>query len=237
MSVNPDDMNMASGVATEFVDLEHQVIRQKLNALSTEDVSADVGPGDVGAEFAPGERQLDREEIAQLVYYRRIGSINFLQTSGAGDEAADQFAIVDASIGINGDLFREVTTQAAFDIAGQPDLELFVDTGGEIGLIDNYQLYAQPQVGDFRGDVNQVAAGGGIAQNEEYHIDFYNWPTGGPIVDSFDTITAGFGFGADTVAGGSQNPIEVQVELRYDLWWDVAEQGRSTNPFGRPSTR
>ena len=59
MSVNPDDMGMASGVATEFVDLEHQVIRQKVNSLDsgqTDDpATIEVLPGNPAAEFEPGE--------------------------------------------------------------------------------------------------------------------------------------------------------------------------------------
>jgi hypothetical protein len=226
MSVNPDDMNMASGVANEFVDLEHQVIRQKLNAKSGSG-SLDVLPGNPAAEFEPGERQLDREEIAQLVVYRRSATINWLQTGGNTAEDRDFFAIVDASVGINGDLFRPVTTQEQFDVPGQPEFDFFVDTGGEIGLIDNYQIFAQP---------NSASAGmSGIAQRADLNVNFYDYPTGGPIVDSFDTITCGFGAGIEDAQAGTD--IECQFELRYDFWWDVAEQGRSTNPFGRPSTR
>jgi hypothetical protein len=227
MSVNPD--GMASGMANEFVDLEHQVIRQKVNALSGEG-SVEVLPGNPAAEFDPGERQLDREEVAQLVVYRRSATINYLQVAEADAPATDLFAIVDASVGINGDLFRPVTTQEEFDIAGQPDVELFVDTGGEIGLLDNYQLYAQP----YTKEVDVGISGGGIAQRADLTVNFYDYPTGGPIVDSFDTITCGFGAGFDA---GQDLDVELQFELRYDFWWDVAEQGRSTNPFGRPSTR
>jgi hypothetical protein len=226
MSVNPD--GMASGMANEFVDLEHQVIRQKVNGLGGQG-TVEVLPGNPAAEFDPGERKLDREEVAQLVVYRRSATINWLQTGG-GDiaEGADNFAIVDASVGINGDLFRPVTTQEEFDVAGQPDVDLFVDTGGEIGLLDNYQVFAQPQVGTG-GNIS----GGGIAQRADLNVNFYDYPTGGPIVDSFDTITCGFGAGFDA----DTEDTELQFELRYDFWWDVAEQGRSTNPFGRPSTR
>jgi hypothetical protein len=228
MSVNPD--GMASGVANEFVDLEHQVIRQKVNSLSG-GATVEVKPGDTGADFEPGERQLDREEIAQLVVYRRSATINWLQSSeSAADNPIDTFAIVDASVGINGDLFRPVTTQEEFDITGAPDTTLFVDTGGEIGLLDNYQIYAQPQIISAS---NSVGAGG-IADRADLTVNFYDYPTGGPIVDSFDTITCGFGAGFDDSAAAD---VEVQFELRYDFWWDVAEQGRSTNPFGRPSTR
>jgi hypothetical protein len=231
MSVNPDGMRGGMGIAEEFVDLEHQVIRQKVNATAAEPV-VEVTPGDNGAEFDPGERQLDREEVAQLVYYRRYATINFLQTAfQSGASEIDRFAIVDASVGINGDLFREVTTQQSFGIAGQPDVDFTVDTGGEIGLLDNYQLYAQPQYAE----AGAGAGAGGLHSIEEFAIPFYDWPTGGPIVDSFDTITCGFAFGADP--GKDLDESEVQLELRYDFWWDVAEQGRSTNPFGRPSTR
>jgi hypothetical protein len=223
MSVNPD--GMASGVANEFVDLEHQVIRQKLRLDG--DADAEVLPGNPAAEFDPGERKLDREEIAQLVYYRRFASINFLEGGKAEGGQVELFGIVDASVGINGDLFRPVTTQETF---GLPDGELLVDKGGEIGLLDNYQVYALPfQSGVGSGGL--IAAG--TAQISEHHINFYDWPTGGPIVDSFDTITCGFGAGTVT----NDEESELQVELRYDFWWDVAEQGRSTNPFGRPSTR
>jgi hypothetical protein len=230
MSVNPDDMNMASGVANEFVDLEHQVIRQKVNALSGEG-TVEVLPGNPAAEFDPGERSLDREEIAQLVVYRRSATINWLQVSNAQNVGDDMFAIVDASVGINGDLFRPVTTQESFAITGQPDAELLVDTGGEIGLLDNYQLFAQPQINN----AGDGGIGGGIAQRADLTVNFFEYPTGGPIVDSFDTITCGFGAGFDD--GIANTDVELQFELRYDFWWDVAEQGRSTNPFGRPSTR
>jgi len=228
MSVNPD-MSATMGVAEEYVDLEHQVIRQKAN-LNDGEGSFEVLPGSPGAEFDPGERQLDREEVAQLVYYRRYASINFLQNDGSaagGGSAEDRFAIVDASVGINGDLFRPVTTQESLSIPGQANSEFLVDTGGEIGLLDNYQIFAEPS------NIRSGSAGtgaGGQHSIEEFAIDFYNWPTGGPIVDSFDTITCGFGAGYSTDA-------DLQFELRYDFWWDVAEQGRSTNPFGRPSTR
>ena len=226
MSVNPDGMN--SGMANEFVDLEHQVIRQKVNNLTGEG-SFEVLPGNPAAEFDPGERQLDREEVAQLVVYRRSATINFLQVGTGSNIGDDAFAIVDASVGINGDLFRPVTTQEEFDVPGQPDTNFFVDTGGEIGLLDNYQIYAQPsQEGSANG------GGGGIAQRADLNVNFYDYPTGGPIVDSFDTITCGFGAGVQDSSGVD---VELQFELRYDFWWDVAEQGRSTNPFGRPSTR
>jgi hypothetical protein len=228
MSVNPDMAD--NGAPMEFVDLEHQVIRQK------SDITDPIGnpaisllPGDPAAEFDPGERQLDREEVAQLVVYRRSATINFLETNsdtGGGGSGSQAFAIVDASVGINGDLFRPVTTQESFQVG--PDNEtVLVDEGGEIGLLDNYQLYAQPQ---------NLASGfgaGGIADRADLTVNFYDYPTGGPIVDSFDTITCGFGAAADL----SGAEAEVQFELRYDFWWDVREQGRSTNPFGRPSTR
>jgi hypothetical protein len=218
------------GVAEEFVDLEHQVIRQKVNATTGEG-AVEVLPGNPAAEFDPGERSLDREEVAQLVVYRRSATINWLDAAGIPEDRGNPFfAIVDASVGINGDLFRPVTTQQEFDVAGQPDVDLFVDTGGEIGLIDNYQIYAQPL---FLSRANNVAAGG-IAQRADLNVNFYDYPTGGPIVDSFDTITCGFAAGFDD---DDDNDAEVQIELRYDFWWDVAEQGRSTNPFGRPSTR
>jgi hypothetical protein len=229
MSVNPD--GMASGVANEFVDLEHQVIRQKVNATTEGAGSVEVLPGNPAAEFEPGERQLDREEIAQLVVYRRSATINWLQDStSVSTSENDHFAIVDASVGINGDLFRPVTTQEEFDVAGEPNIDLFVDTGGEIGLLDNYQIYAQPLITEL----NSGVGAGSTADRADLTVNFYDYPTGGPIVDSFDTITCGFGAGFDN--GGSE-PTELQFELRYDFWWDVAEQGRSTNPFGRPSTR
>jgi hypothetical protein len=230
MSVNPDDMGMASGLAEEYVDLEHQVIRQKVDVDTTGDPDSNVAfellPGDPGAEFEPGERQLDREEVAQLVYYRRYATVNFLTTADAIDRFEDAFAIVDASVGINGDLFREVTTQSS--VTSDPDGQnILIDQGGEIGLLDNYQIYASPQIqSDAVG-----ALGGSFATVSEHVVDYYNWPTGGPIVDSFDTITCGMG------GAVSSKSTECQVELRYDFYWDVAEQGRSTNPFGRPSTR
>jgi len=215
MSVNPDDMIMASGVANEYVDLEHQVIRQKVETPGGS--SLGLSPGEPGAEFNPGERQLDREEIAQLVYYRRYAYAAF------EDPASEQTgnAVLDASVGINGDLFRETTTQT------NPEPNLTVDEGGEIGLLDTYTIQAEPSAGN----AGAGFAAGGQAMISEFHIDYYDWPTGGPIVDSFDTITCGF---------ASTNFITdspVNFELRYDFYWDVAEQGRSTNPFGRPSTR
>jgi len=222
MSVNPDDMDM-SGPPMEYSDLEHQVIRQKIDFLPGDGpASAELLPGQDGAEFDPGERQLDREEVAQLVYYRRYATLNTLTLA----DADDNFAIVDASIGINGDLFRPVTTER--QVVTDPDgIEVQIDSGGEIGLLDNYQIYAYSQ-----SLFASSQAGSGPAHTvSEFHIDYYDWPTGGPIVDSFDTITAGFGAG---IGGDS---MEAQAELRYDLYWDVREQGRSTNPFGRPSTR
>jgi hypothetical protein len=221
MSVNPDGMQGGMGIAEEYVDLEHQVIRQKIDLTSGGSETAEALPGDPFAEFDPGERQLDREEVAQLVYYRRFASVNFLQRSGSGNPGDDQFCIVDASVGINGDLFREVTTQSTFTT--DDGSNIFVDQGGEIGLLDNYTVFASPTYG---GD------SGAVAQYAEFAIDYYDWPTGGPIVDSFDTITCGFGIGKQTPENA-----EAQVELRYDFYWDVAEQGRTTNPFGRPSTR
>jgi len=228
MSVNPNDMDM-TGAPTEFVDLEHQVIRQKSDVPAGE-VAIELLPGDPAAEFDPGERQLDREEVAQLVYYRRYATINWLQTSAAsGNSPADMFGIVDASVGINGDLFRPVTTQEAFQV-GPDNQTVLVDTGGEIGLLDNYQIYSQPSTLES----GTGLSGGGQHDTVEFAIDFYNWPTGGPIVDSFDTITCGFGAGFD---GNDTEGVECQFELRYDFYWDVRDQGRSTNPFGRPSTR
>jgi hypothetical protein len=185
-------------------------------------------PGDPAAEFDPGERSLDREEIAQLVVYRRSATINYLTIDGVSNPPSTEFAIVDASVGINGDLFRPVTTQEEFNTA-DPDVDLFVDTGGEIGLLDNYQIYALPT----SEDVDAAPGTGGIAQRADLEVNYFDYPTGGPIVDSFDSITCGFAFGmTNSIAG-----VECQFELRYDFWWDVAEQGRSTNPFGRPSTR
>jgi hypothetical protein len=220
------------GVAEEFVDLEHQVIRQKSNVTSGgaagDPVAIELLPGNPAAEFDPGERSLDREEIAQLVVYRRSATINWLQNGGNQDIGEDAFAIVDASVGINGDLFRPVTTQESFQV-GPDNQTVTVDTGGEIGLIDNYQIYAQPQLNNTTG-----SGAGGIAQRADLTVNFYDYPTGGPIVDSFDTITCGFGAG---FADSTDSDVECQFELRYDFWWDVAEQGRSTNPFGRPSTR
>jgi hypothetical protein len=107
---------------------------------------------------------------------------------------------------------------------------VLVDTGGEIGLIDNYQIFAQPQALSS----GQGLGAGGIAQRADLNVNFYDYPTGGPIVDSFDTITCGFAAG---ITDSSSADTELQFELRYDFWWDVREQGRSTNPFGRPSTR
>jgi hypothetical protein len=228
MSVNPDGMRVTDGEPVEFVDLEHQVIRQKSNVTSGS-ASIELLPGDPAAEFDPGERSLDREEIAQLVVYRRSATINWLQSGGATSKGDDYFAIVDASVGINGDLFRPVTTQEAFQV-GPDNQTVLVDTGGEIGLLDNYQIFAQPQSNN--GDAGIGA--GGIAQRADLTVNFYDYPTGGPIVDSFDTITCGFGAGFDDASG---DDVECQFELRYDFWWDVREQGRSTNPFGRPSTR
>jgi hypothetical protein len=227
MSVNPD-MSATMGVADEYVDLEHQVIRQKSN-ITSGDATIELLPGDPAAEFEPGERQLDREEIAQLVVYRRSASINWLETSATSVEDVASFGIVDASVGINGDLFRPVTTQESFQV-GPDNQTVTVDTGGEIGLLDNYQIFSQPQIID---QANSQGAGG-LADRADLTINYYDYPTGGPIVDSFDTITCGFGAG---ISAERAVDIECQFELRYDFWWDVAEQGRSTNPFGRPSTR
>jgi hypothetical protein len=229
MSVNPDGMNARSGVAEEFVDLEHQVIRQKSNVTSG-DAAIELLPGNPAAEFDPGERSLDREEIAQLVVYRRSATINWLQSkSSTTNVPTDYFAIVDASVGINGDLFRPVTTQEAFQV-GPDNQTVLVDTGGEIGLLDNYQIFASPKVVNS----DTPIGAGGTAQRADLTVNFFEYPTGGPIVDSFDTITCGFGAG---IVEDSEDDVECQFELRYDFWWDVAEQGRSTNPFGRPSTR
>jgi hypothetical protein len=228
MSVNPDGMRVTDGEPVEFVDLEHQVIRQKSNVTSGS-ASIELLPGDPAAEFDPGERSLDREEIAQLVVYRRSATINWIQTTDAPSASQDFFAIVDASVGINGDLFREVTTQQSFQV-GPDNQTVLVDTGGEIGLLDNYQIFAQPQFSE----IGAQLGGGGIAQRADLNVNFYEYPTGGPIVDSFDTITCGFGAGFADSFGAD---VECQFELRYDFWWDVREQGRSTNPFGRPSTR
>jgi hypothetical protein len=231
MSVNPDGMRVTDGEPVEFVDLEHQVIRQKSNVTSGS-ASIELLPGDPAAEFDPGERSLDREEIAQLVVYRRSATINWLQGSlnTVGDD--DIFGIVDASVGINGDLFRPVTTQEAFQV-GPDNQTVLVDSGGEIGLLDNYQIYSQPLVNS----TSQSVGSGGIAQRADLTVNFYDYPTGGPIVDSFDTITCGFGAGFANGAPEGSDDVECQFELRYDFWWDVREQGRSTNPFGRPSTR
>jgi len=226
MSVNPD-MSATTGVAEEFVDLEHQVIRQKSDVTSGS-ASIELVPGEPASEFNPGERQLDREEIAQLVVYRRSATINWLQIGGQAAKGEDVFAVVDASVGINGDLFRPVTTQEAYQV-GPDNQTVLVDTGGEIGLLDNYQIYAQPQA-----SAANTGGAGGLADRADLTVNFYDYPTGGPIVDSFDTITCGFSAG---VNDGTADNIECQFELRYDFWWDVAEQGRSTNPFGRPSTR
>jgi hypothetical protein len=224
MSVNPD--MAGNGEPIEFVDLEHQVIRQKADVESGS-AAIELLPGDPAAEFDPGERQLDREEIAQLVVYRRSATINWLDRGSNGAGGVNTFAIVDASVGINGDLFRPVTTQESFQV-GPDNQTVLVDTGGEIGLLDNYQIYAQPS--------HQIdtAGAGGIAQRADLNVNFFDYPTGGPIVDSFDTITCGFGAG---FTSGTGTDVECQFELRYDFWWDVREQGRSTNPFGRPSTR
>jgi len=224
MSVNPD----MTGEPMEFVDLEHQVIRQKSNVTSGS-ASINLLPGDPAAEFDPGERQLDREEIAQLVVYRRSATINWLDGADAQPAGEPIFAIVDASVGINGDLFREVTTQQSFQV-GPDNQTVLVDTGGEIGLLDNYQIYAQPA----QNEESSGTGAGGIAQRADLNVNFFEYPTGGPIVDSFDTITCGFGAGFTDSTGVD---IECQFELRYDFWWDVREQGRSTNPFGRPTTR
>jgi len=228
MSVNPDGMRVTDGEPVEFVDLEHQVIRQKSNVTSGS-ASIELLPGDPAAEFDPGERSLDREEIAQLLVYRRSATINWLQVGTSLPAAEDNFAIVDASVGINGDLFRPVTTQESFQV-GPDNQTVLVDSGGEIGLLDNYQIFAQPK-GHFESENNGA---GGIAQRADLNVNFFEYPTGGPIVDSFDTITCGFGAG---FSDGTTQDIECQFELRYDFWWDVREQGRSTNPFGRPSTR
>jgi hypothetical protein len=228
MSVNPDGMRVTDGEPVEFVDLEHQVIRQKSNVTSGS-ASIELLPGNPAAEFDPGERSLDREEIAQLVVYRRSATINWLQTGAADVPDIDNFAIVDASVGINGDLFRPVTTQESFQV-GPDNQTVLVDTGGEIGLLDNYQIFAQPQVTKRTDSLGA----GGIAQRADLNVNFFEYPTGGPIVDSFDTITCGFGAG---FVDNEDSDIECQFELRYDFWWDVREQGRSTNPFGRPSTR
>jgi hypothetical protein len=228
MSVNPDGMRVTDGAPQEFVDLEHQVIRQKSNVTSGT-ASIELLPGDPAAEFDPGERSLDREEIAQLVVYRRSATINWIQNTSHTNPSEDDFAIVDASVGINGDLFRPVTTQESFQV-GPDNQTVVVDTGGEIGLLDNYQIYAQAGLLDVGSSVGR----GGIAQRADLTVNFYDYPTGGPIVDSFDTITCGFGAG---FADNTSADVECQFELRYDFWWDVREQGRSTNPFGRPSTR
>jgi hypothetical protein len=232
MSVNPDGMRAGDGAPVEFVDLEHQVIRQKSNVTSGSAV-IELLPGDPAAEFDPGERSLDREEIAQLVVYRRSATVNWLQTDALNqlEGGGDFFGIVDASVGINGDLFREVTTQQSFQV-GPDNQTVLVDTGGEIGLLDNYQIFSQPPA---RFDTSNGGAGlGGIADRADLTVNFFEYPTGGPIVDSFDTITCGFGAGFNHT---TNIDVECQFELRYDFWWDVREQGRSTNPFGRPSTR
>jgi hypothetical protein len=159
------------------------------------------------------------------VYYRRYASITF-----HGENNTDSFPVgiarCDASVGINGDLFRPVTTSE--DFVSDPDsVPVQVDTGGEIGLLDNYQIAASPvNTGIGGGDLTT----GPVFQVAEFDYDFYDWPTGGPIVDSFDTITCGF-------LAGNEAGADCEIELRYDFYWDVAEQGRSTNPFGRPSTR
>jgi hypothetical protein len=215
----------------EFVDLEHQVIRQKSNVTGG-DAAIELLPGDPAAEFDPGERSLDREEVAQLVVYRRSATINWIQSNfDVVGPNTDNFGIVDASVGINGDLFRPVTTQESYQV-GPDNQTVLVDTGGEIGLLDNYQIFAQPQVTD---DGTGTGAGG-IADRADLTVNFFEYPTGGPIVDSFDTITCGFGAGF-TSQESEDEDVECQFELRYDFWWDVREQGRSTNPFGRPSTR
>jgi len=214
MSVNPD-MSATMGVADEFVDLEHQVIRQKLTVGGGEDLG--LSPGEAGAEFDPGERQLDREEVAQLVAYRRYAYAAFEQNGQATDDTG--VAIIDASVGINGDLFREVTTDSI------PEAGIEIDEGGEIGLLDSYTMYTAPPISPSSN------ASPGFSTVTEQWYNFYDWPTGGPIVDSFDTITCGFG------STNFNNTFNATFELRYDFWWDVAEQGRSTNPFGRPSTR
>jgi hypothetical protein len=229
MSVNPD-MSANTGVAEEFVDLEHQVIRQRTNITEAEDdIDIEVLPGSPAAEFDPGERQLDREEIAQLVVYRRSATLNFLDFAGA-EAAARSFALVDASVGINGDLFRPVTTQDSFQV-GPDNQTVTTDTGGEIGLLDNYQVFSHPQIAR----ITEGLGAGGSPDRADLTVNFYDYPTGGPIVDSFDTITCGFSLSTDAV--GIDQDINLQMELRYEFWWDVAEQGRSTNPFGRPSTR
>lgn len=212
MSVGGSGMG---SMAEEYSDLEHQVIRQKVTLPPGADES--LTPGDNGAEFDPGERELDREEVAQLVAYRRYGSINMDPVEGSQINTIDR-ATVDASVGINGDLFREVTTQQNINS------NIDVDSGGEIGLLDNYELTALPTQKDS-GD--GVGAGGHI-ETVEHTIDFYDWPTSGPVVDSFDTITCGFG------AGNRGEESEANFELRYDFWWDVVETGETTSPFGRP---
>jgi hypothetical protein len=223
MSVNPEDMTNAP---MEYVDLEHQVIRQKIDV---EDSGAGTAfealPGQAGAEFDPGERQLDREELARLVYYRSYATAKVLEAGGDPSVGFDYFLIVDASVGINGDLFRPVTNQET--VTTDPDdVPMFVDTGGEIGLLDHYELTAKP------GILSDTSNGGaGFADTREHTIEFYDWPTSGPIVDSFDTITCGFG-GNFAASGGTT--LEGQVELRYDFWWDVRDTGRTTSPFGRP---
>jgi hypothetical protein len=217
MSVNPDGFSGGMGIAEEFVDLEHQVIKQNIDLVAGG--TKELLPGEEGSQFEPGERQLDREEVAQLVLYRRSATVSYQGEIDAGSNYGA--TSVDASMGINSDLFREVTTNVTVDSAYE------FDTGGEIGLLDNYEVNASAPIKDASGGVGAGSTPG----RADLELNYSALPTGGPIVDSFDTITCGFAAQNSAPFGQSR------IELRYDFWWDVAEQGRQTNPFGRPSTR
>lgn len=198
--------------ADTYNDLDHQVIRQRaIIDSSTAGGSLQASVGDPGTKFDPVTVGLERDEFAHMMRYERQSTLFVKNINGNIGSGSAQ---LDADAAINGGTFEQLKTDESFNPdndAGRLEFNDYSDTR----TLDHYN----------HGIVTNDS-GPSFSQQGKV-IDFYDWPTGGPVLDRDDSLTLEIER-LDKTGLGEQ----LIAEIRYDFWWEVEEvEGSVPNPF------
>lgn len=222
----------------EYSDYETQSI-----SLRQEITSADAGSSPslsddrIVVTDPVSERGIDRDEIAELVGFRRYAT-----AYSKGEEEANTtqagLILAEGDLGINLNP-EELPTQ---NTVGSESLDTVTgaDTSqkggilrGKIldapGVLDSYTLAGTPSQGPNDNITDPAGGkGSGSFMNAERQIYLRDWFGTGPFLDATDDVTI------HTEIDPTNVNTNVVTEVQYQLYWHVTEMPEGRSSLGRP---
>lgn len=198
-------INMDSSSGFEYAD--HEV--QTIGITETNEGEAE---NSFETKVEPvSERGIDNDELAELVYMRRIGGV-FLIGGQAGEEQVN----AEAGLGLNLSGDSENPTQLATNATIFENGDVFLGESTDPGTLDTFMYSAVPPQS--------------VGTTMEREVNFRETFGSGPYVDKTDDIT----IYTETESSAGADSDDFKLELVYQLYWNVEEMPEGRASFSRP---